>query len=99
MGKAVAEAAVSAGIQLVPVTFSSKENPSRTLQVGSMDMHVHGPSEREYILSSVLDEFPNLVLVDYTVPDAVNGKILLLVFFLFFLHLFLCCIFTILCME
>ncbi|XP_020085006.1 probable 4-hydroxy-tetrahydrodipicolinate reductase 1, chloroplastic isoform X1 [Ananas comosus] len=74
MGKAVAEAAVSAGLQLVPVTFSSKEKPSRTLQVGSMDMHVHGPSEREYILSSVLDEFPNLVLVDYTVPDAVNDN-------------------------
>ncbi|KAJ0969074.1 hypothetical protein J5N97_021951 [Dioscorea zingiberensis] len=33
MGKAVAEAAVSAGLQLVPVSFSSQSRPGRTVQV------------------------------------------------------------------
>lgn len=74
MGKAVAEAAVSAGLQLIPVTFSSSEKSNRTLHIGSTEIQIHGPSEREHVLSSVFDEFPNVVVVDYTVPDAVNGN-------------------------
>ncbi|XP_008808387.2 probable 4-hydroxy-tetrahydrodipicolinate reductase 1, chloroplastic [Phoenix dactylifera] len=74
MGKAVAEAAVSAGLELVPVSFSSREKSGRTVQVGSTEIQIHGPSERENILSSMFEKFPNLVVVDYTVPDAVNGN-------------------------
>eukprot|EP00268_Persea_americana_P029297 TRINITY_DN2833_c0_g1_i1.p1 TRINITY_DN2833_c0_g1~~TRINITY_DN2833_c0_g1_i1.p1 ORF type:complete len:336 (+),score=77.24 TRINITY_DN2833_c0_g1_i1:328-1335(+) len=72
MGKAVAEAAVSAGLELVPVSFSSSEESGRVVQVGGMDVKVHGPSGREGILASVCDEFPNVIVVDYTVPAAVN---------------------------
>ncbi|KAG1360966.1 hypothetical protein COCNU_09G004290 [Cocos nucifera] len=74
MGKAVAEAAVSAGLELVPVSFSGREKSGRTVQVGSTEIQIHGPSERENILSSMFEKFPNLVVVDYTVPDAVNGN-------------------------
>lgn len=74
MGRAVADAAVGAGLQLVPVTFSNLEKPNRTLQVGNVDIMIHGPSERENILSSIYNEYPNVIVVDYTVPDAVNGK-------------------------
>lgn len=77
MGKAVAEAAVSAGLELVPISFSSREKSGRTVQVGSTEIQIHGPSERENILSSMFEKFPNLVVVDYTVPDAVNGKFIL----------------------
>ncbi|RWW66020.1 hypothetical protein BHE74_00026635 [Ensete ventricosum] len=74
MGIAVAEAALSAGLQLVPVSFSSLEKPGRTLKVGNTEIQIHGPSERENVLSSVSHEFPNVVVVDYTVPDAVNAN-------------------------
>ncbi|KAH7664298.1 Dihydrodipicolinate reductase protein [Dioscorea alata] len=72
MGKAVAEAAVSAGLQLVPVSFSSQATAGRTVQVGSKEIQIHGPSERDYVFASIIDEFPDLIVVDYTVPDAVN---------------------------
>ncbi|XP_073012360.1 probable 4-hydroxy-tetrahydrodipicolinate reductase 1, chloroplastic [Typha latifolia] len=73
-GSAVAEAAVSAGLQLVPISFSSTGIPGRTVRVSSTDIRIHGPSEREHVLSSVIDEFPNVVVVDYTVPEAVNAN-------------------------
>lgn len=74
MGKAVAEAAVSAGLQLIPVTFSSSEKSSKALHIGSTEIQIYGPSEREHVLSSIFNEHPNVVVVDYTVPDAVNGN-------------------------
>lgn len=73
MGQAVAEAAVSAGLELVPVSFSSVDKPARTLEIGDIEIRVHGPSEREEVLSSVTEKYPDVVVVDYTVPDAVNG--------------------------
>lgn len=73
MGKAVAEAAVSAGLELVPVSFSEADKAGSILEIGGIEISVHGPSEREEILSSVMEEYPDLVVVDYTVPDAVNG--------------------------
>lgn len=86
MGKAVAEAAVSAGLQLVPVSFSSQATAGRTVQVGSKEIQIHGPSERDYVFASIIDEFPDLIVVDYTVPDAVNGKNKIFIsFFLLFL--------------
>lgn len=74
MGKAVSEAALSAGLHLIPVSFSSSEDIVQTIQVGGKDIQVHGPSERESILSSIFDDYPDLIVVDYTVPAAVNGK-------------------------
>uniref|UniRef100_A0A803N7B1 Uncharacterized protein n=1 Tax=Chenopodium quinoa TaxID=63459 RepID=A0A803N7B1_CHEQI len=35
---------------------------------------VHGPSKREDILASVYDEYPELIVVYYTVPTAVNVR-------------------------
>ncbi|KAJ1701843.1 hypothetical protein LUZ63_001622 [Rhynchospora breviuscula] len=74
MGKAVAEAAVSAGLQLVPVSFSSVDKPARTLEISNIEISVHGPSEREEILSSVTEKYPDVVVVDYTAPNAVNAN-------------------------
>lgn len=76
MGKAVVEAAVSAGLHVVPVSFSSSEVSGKTVQVGGKEIQVYGPSDRENILASTFDEYPNLVVVDYTVPAAVNGNYL-----------------------
>ncbi|RVW69033.1 4-hydroxy-tetrahydrodipicolinate reductase 2, chloroplastic [Vitis vinifera] len=72
MGKAVIQAAVSAGLHLVPVSFSCAEESGQTVEVCGKEIKLHGPSGRENILASVVDEYPNLIVVDYTVPDAVN---------------------------
>uniref|UniRef100_A0A1D1YBX2 4-hydroxy-tetrahydrodipicolinate reductase n=1 Tax=Anthurium amnicola TaxID=1678845 RepID=A0A1D1YBX2_9ARAE len=72
MGKAVADAAVSAGLQLVPASFSSLRGSGQVVHVGSTEVQLHGPPEKEDVLSSVLDKYPNVIVVDFTVPDAVN---------------------------
>lgn len=74
MGKAVAEAAVAAGLQLVPVSFSAIEVPDGKIEVCDREIRIHNPSESENILPSIVKEYPDLIVVDYTVPDAVNGK-------------------------
>ncbi|KAA8522740.1 hypothetical protein F0562_009098 [Nyssa sinensis] len=74
MGKAVIESAVSAGLHLVPISFGSAEQSGQTVQVGGKEIEVCGPSDRENILASVFNEYPNLIVVDYTVPAAVNDN-------------------------
>ncbi|XP_059636326.1 4-hydroxy-tetrahydrodipicolinate reductase 2, chloroplastic-like [Cornus florida] len=74
MGKAVIEAAVSEGLHLLPVSFGSAEESGKTVQVSGKEIQFHGPSDRENILASLFDEYPNLVVVDYTVPSAVNDN-------------------------
>ncbi|RLN08935.1 hypothetical protein C2845_PM11G03680 [Panicum miliaceum] len=74
MGKAVAEAAVSAGLQLVPVSFSAMEVPDGKLEICDREIRIHDPSESEKILPSIIEEYPDLIVVDYTVPDAVNAN-------------------------
>lgn len=74
MGKAVIKAADSAGLQILPVSFGSPDESGQTIQVCGKDIKIHGPSEREGVLASVFDEHPDLIVVDYTVPAAVNGK-------------------------
>jgi hypothetical protein len=74
MGLSVAEAAVSRGLHLVPVSISSREQLDRTVQIGQIDVWIYGPSEREDVLSSLIDEFPDVIIVNYTTPDSVNCK-------------------------
>ena len=73
MGKAVIKAADSAGLNIVPWSFGSEEESGTTVEVCGKEITVHGPSERENTLSSLFVEYPNLIVVDYTVPSAVNG--------------------------
>lgn len=74
MGRAVLEASISAGLQPVSVCFSGPGDAGKIVEVSGKEITVHGPSDRENILSSVFEEHPNLIVVDYTVPAAVNGK-------------------------
>ncbi|KAK2353644.1 Dihydrodipicolinate reductase, bacterial/plant [Trifolium repens] len=74
MGKAVINAAEAAGLNVVPVSFGCEEESGQTFEVCGREFLVHGPSDRESFLESVRDKFPNLIIVDYTVPDAVNGN-------------------------
>ncbi|KAL2943702.1 4-hydroxy-tetrahydrodipicolinate reductase 2 chloroplastic [Bienertia sinuspersici] len=74
MGKSVIEAAVNAGLHIVPVSFGAQEESGQSVQVGGKEIQVHSPSEREDILASVYNEYPELIVVDYTVPTAVNDN-------------------------
>lgn len=73
MGKAVAEASISAGLNLIPFSFSAPNEGYQVVQIGTTAVQVCNHSEREDILSSVIKEHPDVVLVDYTAPAAVNG--------------------------
>lgn len=75
MGQAVIKAADSAGLNLVPISFGCAEEAGKTVKVCGKEIQVHGPSDRESVLASVFDEYPNMIVVDYTVPDAVNSKL------------------------
>ncbi|KAI5323425.1 hypothetical protein L3X38_032497 [Prunus dulcis] len=74
MGKAIIQAADSAGLSVVPASFGSAEESGQTVQVGANEILIHGPSERERTLASLLEKYPNLIVVDFTVPSAVNDN-------------------------
>lgn len=83
MGKAVINAADSAGLNLIPLSFGSEEESGKTVQVNGKDILVHGPANREKVLASVFDGHPNLIVIDYTVPSAVNGNYYSAYYFVF----------------
>ncbi|KAL3827755.1 hypothetical protein ACJIZ3_016557 [Penstemon smallii] len=72
MGRAVLEAAISAGLEPVPVALGGAEDDGKILDIDGMQIEVQGTSQREDVLSSVFNDYPNLIVVDYTVPAAVN---------------------------
>ncbi|KAL1189567.1 4-hydroxy-tetrahydrodipicolinate reductase 2 [Cardamine amara subsp. amara] len=74
MGKAVIKAADSAGVNIVPTSFGSAEEAGQIVEVCGKEILVHGPTEREKVLSSVFDKYPELIVVDYTIPSAVNDN-------------------------
>ncbi|XP_028064693.1 4-hydroxy-tetrahydrodipicolinate reductase 2, chloroplastic-like isoform X2 [Camellia sinensis] len=74
MGKAVIEAVASKGIHLVPISFSRSNESGKIVQVGGKEIQLYGPSERESVLTSAFEEYPNLIVVDYTVPTSVNDN-------------------------
>ncbi|KAM7273669.1 hypothetical protein ACFE04_028333 [Oxalis oulophora] len=75
MGKSVIKAADSAGLDVLPISFGSQEEAGQTVQVGDKDIKVYGPAERETVLASAFHDYPNLVVVDYTVPATVNANV------------------------
>ncbi|CAH9131431.1 unnamed protein product [Cuscuta epithymum] len=74
MGRAVLEAAISAGLLPVPVAFGSAEDSGKIIDVAGKEVTVHAPTDRESTLASIFEEHPDLIVVDYTVPAAVNAN-------------------------
>lgn len=76
MGHATAEAVVRAGLTLVPYTFTGASEAVAVANVGVSGIPVElvGPAERQAAMEKVKAEFPGLVIVDYTLPTAVNGE-------------------------
>ncbi|KAG6392226.1 hypothetical protein SASPL_146439 [Salvia splendens] len=74
MGRAVLEAAMAAGLNPVPVALGGPEDAGKILDFGGMKIEIHGPSDRESVLASTFRDHPDLIVVDYTVPAAVNDN-------------------------
>eukprot|EP00197_Chlamydomonas_leiostraca_P004297 CAMPEP_0202875542 /NCGR_PEP_ID=MMETSP1391-20130828/27486_1 /ASSEMBLY_ACC=CAM_ASM_000867 /TAXON_ID=1034604 /ORGANISM="Chlamydomonas leiostraca, Strain SAG 11-49" /LENGTH=286 /DNA_ID=CAMNT_0049557237 /DNA_START=166 /DNA_END=1026 /DNA_ORIENTATION=- len=74
MGQAVAEATLRAGFELVPYTLANAEVAARskTIPVAGKQVEVVGPDRRDAVMAEVKSRYPQLVMVDYTVPDVVN---------------------------
>ncbi|KAH8484382.1 hypothetical protein H0E87_028729 [Populus deltoides] len=74
MGSSVILAANSAGLQILPKSFGPEKEAGNTVEVFGNEIKIHGPSERESVLASLYDEYPSMIVVDYTVPDLVNDN-------------------------
>ncbi|KAG8365478.1 hypothetical protein BUALT_Bualt18G0108900 [Buddleja alternifolia] len=72
VGRAVLEAAISAGLHPVPVALGGPDDSGKIVDVDGKQIEIHGPSQRESVLSYAFNEYPNLIVVDYTVPASVN---------------------------
>jgi 4-hydroxy-tetrahydrodipicolinate reductase len=76
MGQAVAEAAIAAGLQLVPkcITGRGRAGGYVEFSIQGIKVDVVDGDEREKVMDQVLQDYPDLIVVDYTLPAAVNGE-------------------------
>jgi len=73
MGGAVAEAAVRVGMQLVPVCLTGPGR-GREFNIQGITVQSVDSKERETVMDQVMKDYPNVIVVDYTLPAAVNGQ-------------------------
>ncbi len=75
MGHATAEAVVRAGLQLVPLSFTGASEAVAVGNVGVAGIPVEliAPEERQAAMQRVKEQYPGLVLIDFTLPSVVNG--------------------------
>ncbi|KAL3700981.1 hypothetical protein R1sor_019003 [Riccia sorocarpa] len=72
MGRAVAEAAIGAGVKIAPYTITGGPVSEEPLDILGTKIKVCGKADREEVLDLVRKQYSGVVMVDYTVPDAVN---------------------------
>lgn len=77
MGRAVAEAAVRAGCQLVPYTLcgASEAASASSLDIGGVDVKLIGPDLRDDLVEDLKLKYPDLIMVDYTLPDVIHQMV------------------------
>jgi hypothetical protein len=70
MGRAVAEAAERAGLQVLPYTLcgAAEAVPGSSIEVAGQQVALVGPSERDALIEKLKAQHPNLIMVDYTIP-------------------------------
>eukprot|EP00879_Flechtneria_rotunda_P024905 GHRR01026431.1.p1 GENE.GHRR01026431.1~~GHRR01026431.1.p1 ORF type:complete len:136 (+),score=25.71 GHRR01026431.1:215-622(+) len=76
MGHAAAEAVVKAGLTLVPFTLTGYSAGVAVSNIGvaGIPVEVVGRDRRQEIMSRIQDKHPDLIIVDYTTPNCVNGE-------------------------
>ena len=81
VGRAAAEAVLRAGLPLVPMTITGEPREVTEKQ----GMVIDGPTktsvkfigieDRETSLREIQKDHPNLIIVDFTLPSVVNGRL------------------------
>lgn len=76
MGHATAEAAVRAGIDLVPFSLTGASEAVAVGNIGVCGIPVEliGPEERQRAMDTIRSKYPGMIIVDYTLPQAVNAN-------------------------
>ena len=79
MGHATAEAVVRAGLTLVPFSFTGESEAVvvGNVAVSGIPVQLIGPEQRQKALEDVLSDYKDLIVIDFTLPQAVNGEILI----------------------
>lgn len=80
MGQAVAEAATAAGVTVLPYTLCAEgEAATRgnggTINVAGQQLQLVEPSGRDQLLQQLKADHPNMIIVDYTVPDVIHDMV------------------------
>ncbi len=75
MGHATAEAVVRAGLHFVPYSFTGSSEAVAVGNVGVSGIPVElvAPAERQSAMERLKAQFPGLIVIDFTLPSAVNG--------------------------
>ena len=75
MGHATAEAVVRAGLNLIPfsITGTSEAVVVGNVGVSGIPVELVGAEQRQEAISDIRQNYPNLVCIDFTLPEAVNG--------------------------
>ena len=76
MGHSTAEAVIRAGLTLVPFSFTGQSEAVAVGNIGVCGIPVElvAGEERRLALDRIKSEYSNLIIVDYTLPQAVNGE-------------------------
>lgn len=74
MGHAVAEAAVKRGLTLIPYSFTGSGDQGNIVSCEGVRVELKEPEEWVETLEEVRKTYPNFIVVDYTLPAAVNGE-------------------------
>jgi 4-hydroxy-tetrahydrodipicolinate reductase len=77
MGNATAEAVVRAGLTLIPYSFTGASEAVAIGNVGISGIPVEliSPEERQEAMDVAKERWPDMIIVDYTTPTAVNGAL------------------------
>ena len=77
MGHATAEAVVRAGLELVPFSFTGVSEAVAVGNVGvsGIPVEVVTPERRQQALEDIRSKFPDMIIIDFTLPAAVNGAL------------------------
>lgn len=75
MGHATAEAIVRAGLSLVPYSFTGSSEAVAVGNVGveGIPVELVGPERRQQAMEQAKHEYPEMIIIDFTLPQAVNG--------------------------
>lgn len=76
MGHATAEAVVRAGLSLVPYSFTGSSEAVAVGNVGveGIPVELVAPQQRQQAMEQAKQEYPGMVIIDFTLPTAVNGN-------------------------